>query len=50
MEEDLATAGVHPQDNQASPHDMQATHSARAPVVPSPMTDGEIREIFVTLA
>ena len=50
VEEDLANAGVPPLENQAPPQDNQVPPKHQAPVIPSPMTDREIRSAFVTLA
>ena len=50
MEEDLANVKVPPQDNQAPPQGHKRPLLDQTPVIPSPMTDREIRSAFVTLA
>ena len=50
VEEYLANAGVPAQENQAPPQGNQVPLQYQAPVIPPPMTDGEIRSENLSLA
>ncbi|TMX02453.1 hypothetical protein EJD97_021540 [Solanum chilense] len=50
VEKDWANVGVPPQGNQVPPQGNHVSPHEHAPVIPPPMTNREIRSIFVTSA
>ena len=50
VDEDLANAEVPPLENRAPPQGNQVLLKDKAPVIPPPMTDGEISSTFLSLA